>query len=112
MRVHRVLWAICLLAVPAAAQDTMHHRGGTADAMQDALQQMQHGMDVPATGDAEVDFARMMIPHHQGAVAMAKAELADGKDPALRKLAEEIIVAQEREITFLQEWLAERGIQP
>jgi uncharacterized protein (DUF305 family) len=112
MRVHRVLWAICLLAVPVAAQDTMHQPGGTADAMRHAMQQMQDGMDVPATGDPDVDFARMMIPHHQGAIAMAKAELADGKDPALRKLAEEIIVAQEREITFLQEWLAKRGIQP
>ncbi|MGD9508498.1 MAG: DUF305 domain-containing protein, partial [Geminicoccaceae bacterium] len=73
---------------------------------------MQHGMDMPATGDVDVDFARMMIPHHQGAIEMARAELASGKDPELRWLAEEIIAAQENEIAFLQAWLAKQGARP
>ena len=74
-------------------------------AMQRAMQRMQQGMDMPSSGNQDVDFARMMIPHHQGAIDMAKAELADGKDPQLRQMAEEVIAAQEREIATLQAWL-------
>lgn len=112
MRISSLVLALGLLAVPAAAQDTMHQHGGSGDAMQAAMQQMQGGMDMPATGDVDVDFARMMIPHHQGAIDMAKAELASGKDPQLRQLADEIIAAQEKEIAFLKTWLAKRGVQP
>ena len=63
-------------------------------------------MAIEYTGDPDVDFARAMIPHHQGAIAMAEALLANGKDPALRELAGEIITAQRGEIAFLEEWLA------
>ena len=54
-------------------------------------------------------FIQMMIPHHEGAVAMAKAEIAKGKDPELKALAEDIITAQEREITEMREHLGEQG---
>ena len=101
-----------LIAAPAAAQDTMHQHGGASGTMQDAMQHMQHGMDMPSSGDTDTDFARMMIPHHQGAIDMARTELAQGKDPELRQLAEEIIAAQEKEIAFLEEWLAKHGAQP
>lgn len=57
--------------------------------------------------DPDVAFAAGMLPHHQGAVAMAEIELKYGKDPGLRKLAEEIIKAQKAEIEFMQKWLAE-----
>jgi uncharacterized protein (DUF305 family) len=50
-----------------------------------------------------------MIPHHQGAVDMAKTVLAFGKDAEVRKLAEEIIRAQESEIALMQEWLKKNG---
>ena len=112
MRILELALALGLLAAPVAAQEAMHQHAGTTDAMQDAMLQMQHGMDMPATGDIDVDFARTMIPHHQGAIDMAKAELADGKDPELRELAEEIVAAQEKEIAFLKAWLAKRGVQP
>ena len=112
MRARLPILILCLLAAPAFAQDTMHQHGASAGPMQDAMRQMEHGMAIPSSGDVDVDFARMMIPHHQGAIEMAKAELADGKDPELRKLAEEIIAAQEKEIAFLQQWLAKRGLQP
>ncbi|MFB6942221.1 DUF305 domain-containing protein [Streptomyces sp. NPDC060286] len=58
--------------------------------------------DAPVTGDADRDFAAMMVPHHQGAVAMAKAVLEHGKDPVLRRLAEEIIVTQQQEIGVMR----------
>ena len=73
------------------------------------MQQMMQGMAIPSTGDPDVDFAQGMIPHHQGAIAMAKIELQYGKDPQLRQLAQDIIAAQEAEIAVLQAWLAKAG---
>ena len=55
--------------------------------------------------DIDVAFVCSMIPHHQGAIAMAKAELAHGDDPWARKLAETIIAAQEKEIADMKDWL-------
>ena len=66
---------------------------------------MHEGMDITFSGNADIDFVRGMIPHHQGAVDMAKTVLAFGKDPRIRKLAEDIIKAQESEIAFMQDWL-------
>ncbi|MFK8250457.1 CopM family metallochaperone [Ancylobacter terrae] len=74
-----------------------------------ANERMHKGMAIPFTGDTDVDFARGMIPHHQGAIDMATIELQYGTDPELRKLAEAIIKAQESEIAFLKEWLAKKG---
>ncbi len=54
-------------------------------------------------------FIQMMIPHHEGAITMAKAELAKGKDPELKRLAEDIIAAQQREIAQMREHLGEPG---
>ena len=72
---------------------------------------MQHGMGMgmPMTGDQDVDFARMMIPHHQGAIDMARVAMKHAKDPWTRQLAEAVIVEQQREIAEMQAWLAQHG---
>jgi uncharacterized protein (DUF305 family) len=75
-------------------------------AFQAADQKMMSGMSsVQYTGDADRDFVAHMIPHHQGAVEMAKVELKYGKDAKLRKLAKDIIAAQDKEIAFMKQWL-------
>jgi hypothetical protein len=66
---------------------------------------MHEAMNISYTGNADVDFVRGMIPHHQGAVDMAKTVLAFGKNPEIRKLAEDIIRAQETEIAMMKAWL-------
>lgn len=79
---------------------------GMMDAMQKMVQQMT-AMEM--TGDADTDFAKAMIPHHQSAIDMAKVELANGKDEGLKKMAQAMIDAQQKEIEELQKWLAENG---
>ena len=77
--------------------------------MSGAMASMDGAMkSAPMTGDPDHDFAAMMIPHHQGAIDMAKAELLYGKDPVLRRLAQEIIVTQTSEITVMQRELGEQ----
>ena len=70
---------------------------------------MHQGMNIEFSGNADVDFAKGMIPHHQGAIDMAKILLEHGKDAELRKLAEGVITAQETEIGFMKGWLAKAG---
>ena len=70
--------------------------------MYEAMTLMDRDMkSAPMTGDPDHDFAAMMIPHHRGAVDMAKVELIYGKDPILRRLAQEIVVTQEQEIVVM-----------
>ena len=57
------------------------------------------------SGNADVDLVRGMIPHHQGAIDMAKVQLAHGKDPKIRAMAEKIIKDQEKEIAEMEAWL-------
>jgi uncharacterized protein (DUF305 family) len=70
---------------------------------------MHEGMDITFTGNADIDFVKGMIPHHQGAVDMAKTVLAFGRDAEVRKLAEEVIKAQETEIAWMKDWLNKNG---
>lgn len=75
---------------------TQAFRAGSAQMMKD--------MGAPYSGDADKDFVSHMIAHHQGAVSMAEVELKYGKDPAMRKLAREIIKAQDKEIAYMKKW--------
>jgi uncharacterized protein (DUF305 family) len=77
-----------------------------ASVMQAAMARMDRDMMAPASGDVDRDFATMMIPHHQGAVEMAEAELRFGRDPVLRRLAQGIIVEQRQEIAVMHRAIA------
>ena len=72
---------------------------------------MMHAMQTMPTfsGDPDVDFMKHMRPHHQAAIDMAKVVLANGKDTDTRKLAEDIIAAQEKEIATIDAWLKKKG---
>jgi uncharacterized protein (DUF305 family) len=118
IRPRTLLYAGLLLATaafPAAAQQDQHEHSGRGAgmmgmhgaAMQTAMQRMQQSMSGGMSGDPDIDFARMMIPHHQGAIDMARVQLETGKDPQLRQMAQKIVEDQEREIATLKEWLAQ-----
>ena len=90
------------------------HGSGKADsaatkAYKAANTKMHKDMDVAFSGDADVDFVRGMIPHHQGAIDMARIVLEHGKDPEIRKLAGGVIAEQEKEIALMRDWLKQRG---
>ena len=63
---------------------------------------------VKRSGDSDVDFVRLMLPHHQAAIDMAKTQLLYGKDPQMRRLAQEIITDQQLEIELMQRWLKQQ----
>ncbi len=67
-----------------------------------AMVKMMVGMEITPSGDVDTDFAAMMIPHHQGAIAMAQAELRHGHNEQLRRIAQEIIVTQQQEIAAMR----------
>lgn len=74
--------------------------------MMAAMERMNRDMTAaPMTGDPDRNLVVMMMPHHQGAIDMARIYLRDGKDPAIRRMAQKIIADQEREIREFQAWL-------
>ena len=111
MKIGATLAILTLIATPALASvqymNMRGAKGGNAadQAYMQSMQRMTKDMDVKPTGNADKDFVMMMTPH-QGAIDMAKVELQYGKDPMLRKLASNIVKAQEKEIGEMKTWLA------
>jgi uncharacterized protein (DUF305 family) len=96
----------------ALAQQRTSDMGFTGR-MNASMTQMDRSMKAaPMNGDVDHDFAVMMIPHHEGAIEMAKSELLFGKDPVMRRLAQEILVDQKSEIDAMNLWLARQPNAP
>jgi uncharacterized protein (DUF305 family) len=99
----------------SAAGEPSHDHQGTSStdpvisAFQAVNEKMHRDMMISLTGDADRDFVAGMIPHHQGAIDMAEVVLKYGKDPEIRTLAHEIIVAQKKEIALMKAWLVENS---
>ncbi len=93
-------------ALATAAADSF------AAMMDTAMATMDRAMMAPSSGDPDRDFAAMMIPHHQGAIDMAVAELQFGHDETLRRLAQGIIVEQRQEIVVMSDALASLSPAP
>lgn len=115
MRWLLVLW---LAAASAVAEERRHEvpDGKNVSAsyarfsaqMDAGMGKMMHDMHAaPASGNVEIDFLEMMIPHHEGAVEMARLLLVHGRDPVTRRLAEEIIASQTVEIAGMKRRLAD-----
>ena len=104
-------------AQPAKADAPMATHTAPAGGMShgDGMKEMMKGMSdkmasMAMTGNHDVDFAQMMRIHHQGAIDMAEMELKNGKDASMRKMAQEVIKAQKKEIATIDRFLAKNGV--
>lgn len=103
MTVRTLLAVAVIVATPSLA--LANHATTAQEGYKEANDKMMQDMMKPLSGDPDKDFAMMMIPHHQGAIDMAKVELEHGDDPQLRAMAQAIIDAQEKESAEFKEWL-------
>jgi uncharacterized protein (DUF305 family) len=110
-----VVLAACSLATSAIVQGGVDANDGqpsTEPVWSDlvaSMDKMHMAMGAVArSGNTDVDFVRLMLPHHQAAIDMAKTELLYGKDPQMRRLAQEIITDQQLEIELMQRWLKQQ----
>ena len=109
-----LLILVCSIASPARQglpSSQKDRTEGTAGLeMEQAMEKMHTAMaSIKPSGDDDADFVRFMLPHHQAALDMAKAELTHGKDPQMRRLAQEIVTDQQSELELMQLWLERHG---
>lgn len=106
----KTIWKLAclgLLGVAGASADIKDVSRAFIQSIASSMSRMDRDMAAaPMSGNVDHDFATMMIPHHRGAIDMAKAELSYGKDPIMRRLAQEIIVDQQSEIDAMNLRLA------
>ena len=102
------------LAAPATQHTSHPQKGMPADApywegLMDSMTRMHAAMSSTGpSADPDTDFVALMLPHHQAAIDMAKTQLLHGKDPQMRRLAQEIITDQQLEIELMQRWLKQQ----
>jgi uncharacterized protein (DUF305 family) len=127
MKIRFLVLAAGLITLPSLALAQGTHGGHSGHSMpaqtaqtpeapstqsyRQANETMHRNMDIAFSGDSDVDFVRSMIPHHQGAIDMAKVALQHTKDEQIRKWATDVIREQEREIAEMQAWLKKKGVQ-
>lgn len=102
-----VVFALLTVLVTTAAVYGVSRTAATAETPfqaenRAAMNKMMAGMDVAPSGNVDQDFAATMIPHHQGAIDMARAELRYGHNEQLRRIAQEIIIDQQQEIVVMR----------
>jgi hypothetical protein len=105
----RVVIAVALIAGSGVLAATAAHADESAFVADSnaAMTRMMSGMQVQPSGNPDADFVAMMVPHHQGAIDMARAELQYGQNETLRRMAQEIIVTQQQEIVAMQQALGQ-----
>jgi len=117
---YRIAVLMALIAtVGLWAQQQESHRHVANDSLGNGWLELTMSMErmhaamgsIQPSGDSDVDFVRLMLPHHQAAIDMAKTQLMYGKDPQMRRLAQEIITDQQSEIELMQLWLKQHGQQ-
>jgi uncharacterized protein (DUF305 family) len=114
----RFLALTTLLCAAIQAQQPAHQHSGDQSPNDPAWSELQSSMEkmhramssIKASGNSDIDFVKMMIPHHQAAIDMAKTQLLFGKDPQLKRLAQEIITDQQGEIDLMTVWLNQHGV--
>src|SRR5439155_19823115 len=107
----------CSFVANAIVQAGTHDRGSQTSTDPDwseliaSMDKMHMAMGaIDRSGNSDVDFVRLMLPHHQAALDMAKTQLLYGKDPQMRRLAQEIVTDQQLEIESMRRWLKQREL--
>ena len=119
MSKHMRRLAILLVLVPTVTWAALQQNSRSHDRMMredpdwrelmGSMDRMHAAMaSLKPSGDSDVDFVKLMLPHHQAAIDMGKAQLIYGKDPQMRRLAQQIITDQQSEIQLMQLWLKQR----
>lgn len=102
---------VLLIVVGSSAQGAKPSRQEDYwSALTESSRRMHSAMDsVQRSGDSDADFVKLMLPHHQAAIDMAKAQLSYGRDPQIRRLAQEIITDQQSEVDLMRLWLKQHS---